>query len=168
MKTQFKVSKDGIKFTTEQLKGCLLSQFKFGRDLTLGYEGSQLVETAREGGVFTKQDYNGAPTLKAEFVEFMDTNDSGLLVKYDTALTIFESIRQIDDRAHAMLDWFIFEKGPGKSMAWMTERVGVCERTGTHLLAHAISEFEQALINGPKSVQRPTPTRYLENAPACG
>lgn len=164
----FKTSKRGVKFTTEQLKGCLLSQFKFGRDLTLSYGGSQLVETQREGGCFTKMDFNGAPQLKADFVEYMDANDSGELVKYDEALVIFESIRQIDDRAHAMLDWFVFEKGPGKSMAWMAERIGVCDKTASHLLAHALGEFETALVQGPKLVIRPNPTQYLAQPQACG
>ena len=167
MQKGFKVSKNGVKFTTEQLKGCLLSQFKFGRDLTIGYEGSQLVETAREGGVFTKMDFNGAPCLKDEFVEFMDANDSGPLVKYDEALAIMESIRQIDDRAHAMLDWWLFERGPGKSMTWVVERIGICERSGTSLLASAITEFEAALVNGPKFVHRPSPSHYLASAPVA-
>lgn len=160
----FKTSRRGVKFTTEQLKGCLLSQFKFGRDLTLSYGGSQLVETQREGGCFTKMDFNGAPQLKDEFVEFMDANDSGELVKYQEALVIFESIRQIDDRAHAILDWWVFERGPGKNIEWVTVKIGVAESTGWALLKSAISEFEEALVSGPKLVHRPNPSALLASA----
>lgn len=160
----FKVSKRGIRFTTEQLKGCLLAQFKFGRNLTLGYEGSQLVETAREGGCFTKMDFNGAPQIKEEFVEYMDGNDSGELVKYDEALVIFESLRQIDDRAHAVLDWWVFERGPSKNITWVTEKIGVSESSGWALLKSALGEFEEALIHGPKLVHRPSPSAYLTSA----
>lgn len=126
------------RFDLALLKDYLQGGFERGYDFKPEYTGKQLVETQRSGGCFVKMDFNGAPVLKDEFVDYMDSNDFGVCVSAQRIADIIESLRCDEPQSaqdekrralHATAAWICHHNRKGVTQEVFAEKMSVDVRT---------------------------------------
>lgn len=158
-----------VNFSRADLKHYWLRDFALGRDFELSsWHGHQLVETERANGVLIHMDSQGAPKLKAAFVDYLDQSTYGVRIPYERIVAIYDAMHRenpdtlTDERMaylHKTLTWWGFWRRDGVTETAFAERVGVHERTVRKWLVQALRHVEDQLKS--PVVQLVHPASYI-------